>query len=402
MTIYRLAVAAAAALAAGAASAGTSIDTEQKLASATLQGIGFIRSQPGRLSTITDTARGFIESPLATLAATTTPAALAATPGGATLPCGTSGSISARMARGLPRVLRLEWNDCAFFDAGGYPRLHDGNGEIILLTNSFAPANVGGIRLGNTDADFIDERTSSNEFAITREHRSINVRITGLIPVKRAFGSFGVFTGPFAYDVVGFQDEVDRFESPGGIFAPFETHNRLAADHVFAAGKAEYSGVSNQHYTTETTLWGQFTYSIFNWPPIDERRAVSRYEGLRLREDYDFVTYTSALAIDGKIDHQPIPWLTGDNDGCLAGERTYRTRAPLAGPAFDSTYTSGEVLVNGSSASFYSAASVPPSQPVPSQGYMVRLDLRNAGPVYHDTASQQDALRQIGECRFPQ
>jgi hypothetical protein len=97
-----------------------------------------------------------------------------------------------------------------------------------------------------------------------------------------------------------------------------------------------------------------------------------------------------------------MPWLSTENDGCLAGERVYRTRAPLKGPAFDVTYDSGEIQVNGSKAVFYSAASAPPSQPIPSQGYMLRLDVRDTGPVYYDTAGQFDTLRQVGECLFPQ
>lgn len=401
-TIYRIFLAGAASLVAGTSLAATPIDSEQKLASATLEGINFITSQPNRLSTTIDRARASLEGPLAQLAATTTPAGLAGTPGGLTLPCNTSGSISARMARGLPRVLRLEWNDCAFLDTGGFQNLRDGSGEVLLLSNSFAPDKLGSIRLGSTASDFTDERTVSYPGTILHEHRTMNLRVAGVIPFRRAFDGHGVFIGPFAYDVVGFLDEVDTYQSPESNFPPFETHNRVSADHVFATGKVEYSGENNRHYSSDTTLWGELAFSIFNWPPIDERQTVSRLEGLRLREDYDFVSFTSSLAIDGRVDHQPISWPDGSNDGCLAGERVYRTRAPLAGAAFSGAYDSGEIAVNGSSALFYSAANVPASQPIPSQGYMVRLDVRNAGPVYHDTASQQDTLREVGECLFPQ
>jgi hypothetical protein len=402
-TIYPALLAGAAALAAGASLAATPIDTQQKLASATQQGIDLIRSQPGRLGVLTDAAREFIEKPLADLAAATTPAALARMHDGITMSCGTSGSISARMARGIPRVLRLEWTDCAFLDAGGFPRQRDGSGEIALLTNSFAPRNVGAIRLGSATADFIDERHSAFPEMVTHERRTLNLRMVGVIPVRRAFVTFGVFTGPFAYDVVGFHDEVDTFEFPAGQFPSHSTHNRITADHVFATGNVGYRGETNQRYESDVSLlWGELTFAIFDLPPLDERRTASRFEGLRLRENYDFVAFTSALSIDGKVDHQPMPWLGGENDGCFAGERVYRTRAPLSGPAFDVVYTSGELAVNNSSALLYSAASVPPSQPVPSQGYMVRLDVRNSGPVYYDTASQFDTLRQVGECLFPQ
>src|SRR5262245_61138482 len=100
-TIYRPIVACAAALAAGAgaALAATPIDTEQKAAAATVQGINFIRSQPGHLSVLTDYAREYVEGPLGELAAATTPAALAGMPAGMTLPCATSGRIGARMTR---------------------------------------------------------------------------------------------------------------------------------------------------------------------------------------------------------------------------------------------------------------------------------------------------------------
>jgi hypothetical protein len=402
-TIYRTLLAGAAAMAAGTSLAATPIDTQQKLASATQQGISFIRSQPGRLSVLTDAAREYIEKPLADLAAATTPAALAGTQDGLTMPCATSGSIAARVTRSLPRVLKLEWNACAFLDSGGFPRQRDGSGEIGLLSNSFAPRNVGGIRLGSATADFIDERHSAFPEMVTHERRTLNLRIVGVIPVKRAFVTFGVFSGPFAYDVVGFHDEVDTYEFPGGEFPPHSTHNRIIAEHVFATGDVGYRGENNQQYTSDISLlWGELSFSIFDLPPLDERRTVSRFAGLRLREDYDFMTFTSALSIDGKIDHLPMPWLGSENDGCFAGERVYRTRAPLRGPAFDVVFTSGELAVNNSSTLFYSAASVPSSQPVPSQGYMVRLDVRNTGPVYYDTASQFDTLRHVGECLFPQ
>src|SRR5689334_8232690 len=58
--------------------------------------------------------RSIAENALTQLKSVSTPAAVASARNGVVIACETSGSMTARLSRGFPRVLRLQWQACRF------------------------------------------------------------------------------------------------------------------------------------------------------------------------------------------------------------------------------------------------------------------------------------------------
>ena len=48
------------------------------------------------------------------------------------------------------------------------------------------------------------------------------------------------------------------------------------------------------------------THTAFAMGPGEDLLTVTNFEGLRLREEYDFSAFTQVVTIDGNLNHQPI------------------------------------------------------------------------------------------------
>jgi hypothetical protein len=76
-----------------------------------------------------------------------------------------------------------------------------------------------------------------------------------------------------------------------------------------------------------------------------------------------------------------------------------KTRVPLS-YSLDTTQTiqSGELVVNGAVARFYSAVNTPPGLPVPVNGMLLNLRVRDVGTFNYDAATWLSALSPVGQC----
>lgn len=375
------AVAGAAGLACGALAhaAPVAIDSEQKAQAALVTAMAIPQTaQEARFAA--DYARSRLEDGLRQLAAATTPAALIRSREGIHLPCGISGELVASMSRGFPRTLKLQWNSCHYSDSDGRTYSRHGAVEALLFSDTFTPERVGSIRLGSADQDLVETRHIAEDGQVTDDTTSTNARVTGVIPMVRAFPLYGYFVGPFAYELTGFIRGVSEIEYPIG--APIQVSDASTAyDHVIASGSLTYNDAKT--YLTESLQvhWGTVTHNSSYTGSPDSTSSYSA-DNLRVRSETDFTTWTQKQWIDGRIDYE---WPNTYPSVCLSGPYSFRTTTPLSGPAFSGTFSTGDLLINGAlRAQFYSAANVPPALPVPQQGMLIQLQAPAAGNFTYD------------------
>jgi len=343
---------------------------------------------------VTFYARGIAEHALMQLAATTTPIRLINSRNGITLACATSGNLTARMARAFPRVLKLQWQACKYNDLDDYPRERNGSAEIVLLSDTFAPKTVAAIRFGTLNADFTDSRHIEYPDQITDELRSFNLRMLGQIPMVRAFPLYGLFVGPFAFELTGFYQEHSLTELPGSGQPLFEQTSRTSAEFLIVSGATTYNTAKTHSVEDLRLHFGKVTHTYSSSTSGESSNSYTA-DGFRVRREADYVTFSGSQAVDGKIDFQYSP-LSGN---CLNGAYTFKTRAPLVSNSlYSGLFDAGDLLINGSTtARFYSAANVPPTLPVPQLGMLVHLDVRNVGSFNYD-ASGLGVFAQNSQC----
>ena len=389
------ALAAAAILACATASAApVVIDSEQKANAAGAAAQRAMAQPTHDQGLVTFYARGIAENALMQLAAATTPSALVNARNGIALPCATSGSLTARMARTFPRVLKLQWQACKYNDIDDYPRERNGNAEIVLLSDTFAPQAVAAIRFGTLNADFTDSRHIEYPDQITDELRSLNLRMLGQIPMVRAFPLYGLFVGDFAFELTGFYQEYSLTELPGSGQPPFEQTTRTSAEFLIVSGATTYNTAKTHSVEDLRLHFGKVTHTSSS-PSWGESSNSYTVDGLRVRRESDYVSWSGSQSVDGKIEFQ-YSALSGN---CLNGAYAFKTRAPLVSNSlFSGLFDSGNLLINGSTtAQFYSAANVPPTLPVPQLGMLVHLDVRNVGSFNYD-ASGLGVFAQNAQC----
>ena len=286
---------------ASAMAAPVIIDSEQKANAAAVSAQRALNQPMLDLLSMSGYARSVTESAFRLLTATTTPIALANSRNGVTLACSTSGNLAARMARGFPRVLKLQWQACAFIDLDGFPHVRNGNAEIILLSDTFAPEKVAGIRLGTVNSDFTDARHIDDPEQITDEMRTLNMRMLGQIPMVRAFPLYGYFVGEFAFEMTGFVQDYFRAELPGSGQPPYEQTTRMSTEFLIASGSTTYN-TAKTHLVEDLRLhFGTVTHSTVNLP-YDQAPSSYSVDGLRVRRESDFVDWNGSQTVDGKVD----------------------------------------------------------------------------------------------------
>jgi hypothetical protein len=385
----------------GASGGPVVIDSEQKALAATAVATRAQSATQGDFLNITMTARSYAESALRALNAVTTPAALvAAGDAGVSIPCATSGNQVASMARKLPRVLKFKWNACKYVDIDGYASERNGEVEIVLLSDTFTPQKVASIRIGTPTQDFTSQRLIIYDDQISDETYSMNLRMVGLINTRRAFSPYSYFDGEYAFETTGFLRTHGTTTSPTGEWPPYESDYRIYAEFLLASGSLTYSNAYT-HFVDELNLpWGTIgRASVSSYEPNE---VSSEYQvlGLKLRDESDFRTGARSRSMDGAIDYR-FSSAPGLSSGCTDGLYTFRTRAPLAGNLFGpGALESGNMLINGTTtASFYSAANVPPTLPVPQNGMLAAIDVRNLGSFNYDIAAPYQ-LGFMAQCVF--
>src|SRR4051794_25865729 len=184
------------------------------------------------------TPRLIVDSALKQLAAATTFSALLA-PGGVSLACATSGTLRARVGTSRPRVLKLEWNQCASSELG-WRNVVNGPAEVGLPGDSLTPAWVASIRFGDESRDHVTN-TRAEEPTPYYDGETVyrNLRVVGALPMSRENG-YGNFLGRYVVQATGFLRRVQRlpeFNAAGEPSAAFYDYdNALSTDGALVTG----------------------------------------------------------------------------------------------------------------------------------------------------------------------
>jgi hypothetical protein len=363
------------------------IDSEAKANLAASVAIQQMQASDAQFHGVVDSARGVIYQALSTLHATTTPAALLRSRDGLSIPCATAGDLLVRLSRSLPRQLKLEWRTCKDNDVNGYPHERSGQAEVLLFGDSFTPDRVASIRLGTASADYTDRRyivdeSQGSPMIFDDTYRS-NLRLVGLIPMKRAFPPNGFYIGDFLFEATGYLAVDSRFENPASGWPPFHQISTSNLDHVFASGSRSYNDDSTAMKIDLTLHWGTFSREAQSesFPSVKQGFSV---EGLRVRQEWDYAAWRFAWRLDGKVNLAPSE--PADALTCRPGDYVFKTLAPLTGSLDDyGLLDGGDLLVNRRARlRFHSAATTPPGFPAPVNGLLARVDVAGVGSFAYD------------------
>jgi len=201
--------------------------------------------------------------------------------------------------------------------------------------------------------------------------------------MTRAFPLYGLFVGEFAFEMTGFIQDYVAAQVPDQPL--YEQTSILSAEFVISSGATIYNDAKT-HSVEELRLhFGKVTRTTFAPPPWGELTSGYSAEGLRIRKESDYASWTGSQSVDGKIDYRMSP-PPGGGTHCLNGTWVMKTRAPLVSDKlFSGQFSSGNVLINGSAtAKFFSAATVPPTSPTPQLGMLVHVDAANVGSFDYD------------------
>jgi len=372
------------------------LDTEQKANMAAGMALRAQSTLPREYSYLVNSARGIAYETLRKLDAETTPADVLAAPAGLTFPCATSGTLRARLSSKLPRVLRLAWQSCQFDDINGFVLQRDGSIEVTLFEDTFAPHRVAAVKLGSRDADFTETRYIVYDDQITDEKRSWNIRLRGDIPMTRAFPPYGQYIGTFDFETTGFELYQSITELPGTGLPLIRSESSVTAENLRASGSLGYDASGNVMSSDLKLRWGDLRLASSQ----DGNGASHAFSptNLHIQVREDWPAFRREARFDGAVAVQnPVgPYTTGCGDGIY----TFKTAVPLAGPYNDSgQYESGEFTVNKARVNFYSAATVPPSLPLPQQGLLTRLKVPDLGVFLYDSPTAA-ILSQNSQCQW--
>jgi hypothetical protein len=366
------------------------LDTEQKAAAGVSTGIFTSHQVPGIGSFVTATTIDYADRALRVVRAATTPEALLAATAWTTINCATAGTLSVRMADTLPRVLKVRWNGCVMPQFGRV-RTYNGPVSITLTSDTFRPARLGAIRLGNAHEDFTEQ------YQIFRPDQNDDTTNTSNVLLRGDIATFDAFfseEGPVSadYKVQGSHESYRWLDFPDGrpsYAAVYKvTAEKLSVRETTSFGsRDDYELQLTGHLTatqTDAPPWGTFTDSYF-------------MQGYRVHQIMDYDTWMRQVSVDGKIN---IAWNEFAGSGCMNGQYAFKTRTPLVGNADTVIYDAGELVANGAATvKFYSATNVPPGLPAPVNGQMVNMQVRDVGTFDYDVNSPI-VLQTVGQCRL--
>jgi hypothetical protein len=309
-------------------------------------------------------SRDTIDRALRQLSAVTTYAALAASPGGVTVSCQESGTLTARVTNPLLRSVHFEWRQCtrAFFD---YHFMLDGPGDVTLLSATLTPTVVASIRFGDRSRDLFDttraEPTVPRGFDGDTVYR--NLRITGVLPMSRP-DEFSQFPGRFSFELTGYVRFVQHIPDSNVPDGPFYDHDHtLSTDAALIAG--EFASAGYSYYQDFRLVLGTITETYI--APVTPSNPTSftlskfvRGTDLRIQNGFnnDLARYEQSL--DGRADVDFNQWW-GFN--CPAPESwVYRTKSTMAYPAaaWTGTFNTGELNINGNTTAKFSSTGTEP------------------------------------------
>jgi hypothetical protein len=344
----------------------TVIDTEREAAAATLAVLEIPAGADGMIWSPIDE----INNALVDVRRVATYADLAGTPAGVTVPCVTSGSITARLAPNQPRLLLLRWNRCKEV-LGGLSTLVHGPASLRLSSESLAPERTSAIRIGG-----------SREFVlqIGLARNSYDFSLAGDIQLVSAVDASGNEVRHNAYEITGYS-RIEQLDSRPGF--PPTSVRRVIADRL--------------QETVDETL----AYATYGVSTIEQRiqhgslRFVETNPAAQIDSDqrWAFRNYRRSVAEDlglSTIDTRlsgAVQVRSTDNGrcDCLHGSYAFTTTAPLHEENFEEGYRSGELTINGTVVSRFSQGNVP-------QTFAVHISVENLGAFEYQGPSTRAAL----------
>lgn len=309
-------------------------------------------------------SRDIIDRALRQLSAVTTYAALAASPGGVTLNCQESGTLTVRVTNPALRNIHLEWRQCTRDYYDQHTTL-DGSGDVALLSATLTPTMVASIRFGDRSRDLVETWRFGPSlppgFGGGIVYR--NLRVTGVLPMSRP-DEFTHFSGRFSVEVTGYVRTVQHipdFTAPDG---PLYDH-----DYNLSTGGALISGeFTNVGYTYNedfSLLLGKITETYLR--PVTPSNPTSfttskfvRGTDLRIQSGFNNDLMRYEQSIDGRVDVDFNQWW---GFGCPAPESwVYRTKSTMTYPAaaWTGTFNTGDLNINGNTTAKFSSTGTEP------------------------------------------
>lgn len=366
------------------------LDTEQKAAAGVATAL-FTSETSRAVNGVIDIVREYADFTLKTVNAATTPAALMSTPGGITINCSVSGTLEARMADALPRVLHVRWNNCVR-PALGFTKTFNGPVAIILPADTFRPQSVLGIRFGNLSGEFLQQYRTETPEQNADIIEAFDITLRGDISMRRVFDCCE-WVGSSSFEMSGYSDNRSTLEFPSGEPSVFVGYKVSAKRMQVIRSTNSASGVDE-----DDTRFVSGSVSLVQTqpPPYGILTDAYMFDDYRVDRISDYGAWTGQLSVDGRIN---VKWKAFAGAGCMDGLCAFKTRAPLVNTLDSPAFEGGELAVNGSVlASFYSAANTPPALPAPVNGMLLSMQVRNLGPFNYDVASVFDALVPVGQC----
>jgi hypothetical protein len=367
------------------------LDTEQKAAAA-FETTLFKAEVPRQVNGNVDNVVIFTDVMLRMTKAATTPAALLSTPAGITIPCGVSGSFKARLPDAQPRVLHLRFTDCKARPWGvSQERTFNGTAALTLPGDTFQPQSLPAVRFGNDSAELLIDHHTETPNQREDVSEAFNIALRGDISMGLLFDS-GAYVSSFRMN--GYTDQRATIESPLGT-PPYFLGYKMTAEHLSVLHTVSVDG----EVTGDDTqfLSGSVAFTQTQPPPYGVLTDAYQFNDYRVNRVTNWgAAWNEQLSIDGRIAVTFNPFWGA---GCTNGLYAMKTRVPLF-YSLDtpSTFQSGELVVNGAVAKFYSAENTPPGLPVPVNGMLVNLRVHDVGTFNYDAVDWFQALSPVGAC----
>lgn len=362
------------------------LDSEQK-AAAGLE-TALFKAEVGRQTTaLFDAAQQYADTTLRAVAAATTPEALLSAPHGLTINCSISGTLKARLPDAQPRVLHVQWNDCMTRLLGSRPPRLNGPIAITLPADTFQPETLLGMRLGNDAKEFTLQYHSE-----TPEQNDDTTEAFRLV----LRGEMAMWIGTSTLVMNGYVDQRHTYESPPGA-PPVTTDYKASADHIALVRVRNNNDAGT--LDDDDTLFerGSFVAQQTQPPPYGTFSDAYTFNDYRVHRITDYEGWTDTLSVDGKLNVTFSPF---HGAGCMSGPYAFKTRVPLLIPLDTAMFASGELVVNGDVVTkFYSAQNTPPGVPIPVNGMLINMKVRNVGTFNYDTDNWFTALNPVGACQ---
>ncbi len=336
--------------------ADTPIDSSAVAARGALQALYGRQQVTGLVHTLDFEAREIIERGLWQLQPVTTASALMAAPNGVVVDCPRGGTLTARMTRRAPRVIKFEWAECGLQDLTGLFTIQ-GPAEATLPEATLAPATILGIRVGDGSRDFQESRPRrpGSVFGETAVRR--NQRITGIIP-QRQF-DYENIPGRFTYEVSGFIERTQMLPSFSGGVPSVELYPFVSVTYAERAlvSRERTSGydTNGEFFFREDLIfaWGTLGNRLINpqRPTAPASTRTNEFRGLGLRVQNFSEGLFNGFEINGRMQVNALE-IGGLAAGCGAGETfSFRTRSRAVSPPnlpVPNVFESGRIDVNSS------------------------------------------------------